>query len=191
MICPKCRTKYPEGVTVCPECGGDLIALLGVADAPADEEPDLKKSRWKSAPEDEYIPQTVEIYSDRSANGFDEEEPVRDRMPVREEKSAEKLPDISLEEKDFTAFEKKRSKGLEEFTVNEGDEFSPVVYKSTQAHGANGIGANTAGLFFLVLSILFMAASAVMFYMGRKPTPVPDTEITNTVSAVISAFFTF
>ena len=36
-----------------------------------------------------------------------------------------------------------------------------------------------------------LAVSAVMFYMGRKPTPAPDAEITNAVSAVISAFFTF
>ena len=111
MICPKCRTKYPESVSVCPDCGIDLIALLGEADAPADEEWDLKKSRWKSAPEDEMIiPQTVEIYTDRSAEGFEEEEPVTQDEP------AEKQPDITLEKKDFSAFERKPAKKIS--TVN-------------------------------------------------------------------------
>ena len=186
MICPKCRTKYPEGVSVCPDCGIDLIALLGEADAPADEEWDLKKSRWKSAPEDDMIiPQTVEIYSDRSAECFEEEEPITQEEP------AEKQPDITLEEKDFSAFERKPAKKLEEFVVNEDDDFSPVVYKKSQTQTASKSGGNAAGLFLLVLSILFMAVSAVMFYMGRKPSPAPDAEITSTVSAVISAFFTF
>jgi hypothetical protein len=37
MICPKCRTKYPDSITVCPECGVELIGLLGAADAPMDD----------------------------------------------------------------------------------------------------------------------------------------------------------
>ena len=37
MICPKCRTKYPEGVTVCPECSVELIGFLGADDAPLDD----------------------------------------------------------------------------------------------------------------------------------------------------------
>jgi hypothetical protein len=104
---------------------------------------------------------------------------------------AEKQPDITLEEKDFSAFERKPAKKLEEVVINEDDEFSPVVYKKSQTQTASKSGGNAAGLFFLVLSILFMAVSAVMFYMGRKPSPAPDAEITSAVSAVISAFFTF
>lgn len=40
MICPKCRKIYPEGIEVCPECGTQLIALMGEADAPVDEDND-------------------------------------------------------------------------------------------------------------------------------------------------------
>jgi len=36
MICPKCRKNYPESVDVCPDCGIELIGLLGDADAPDD-----------------------------------------------------------------------------------------------------------------------------------------------------------
>lgn len=36
MICPKCRKIYPLGTENCPECGAQLIALMGEADAPID-----------------------------------------------------------------------------------------------------------------------------------------------------------
>ena len=40
MICPKCRKIYPDGIDSCPECGTQLIALMGEADAPIDEDHD-------------------------------------------------------------------------------------------------------------------------------------------------------
>ena len=33
MYCPRCRTKYPEGVTICDECGAKLVAELTEDDA--------------------------------------------------------------------------------------------------------------------------------------------------------------
>lgn len=40
MICPKCRKFYPDGIEACPDCGTQLIALMGEADAPIDEDYD-------------------------------------------------------------------------------------------------------------------------------------------------------
>jgi|GEM_PF-1820150 len=183
MICPKCRTKYPEGITVCPNCEVELIALLGAADAPADDDIDIINSRWKDSDEP-VIPQTIEIYSDRSAEGYGEEEPegglTDTKLPVSTE---------PLVEEDFNRFEEKKEK-LQPIVVDEDDEFSAVVYKSF-ADEAPAVqkSRNGMGIFLLILSLLFIAASAVMFYMGRSA--VPDSEAASIVSPIASAFFAF
>ncbi len=116
MICPKCRKKYPDGVTVCPDCEVELFGLMGSADAPMDD--------------------------------------------------GAAVQDL-----------------FEEVVVDETDEYSPIVYKvadpkkkepeaeeevfddyETAVHQGNGLA-----VFMLVIALLFLAASGVMFFLGKKP----------------------
>lgn len=138
MICPKCRTKYPEDVTVCPDCGVELIGYMGAADAV--DEPEEEKSR--------------RIFSSR-----------KDEEPISEAPAEHEI--------------------MHEVIVNEDDEFSPVVYKSSNTDEVEDeAGTGSIGVVFLVISLLFLAASGFMFYLGRS---VDAQTAANSVAACISS----
>lgn len=145
MICPKCRNKYPEGITVCPDCEVELIALLGEADAPAEEEQAAKKPRH--------------IFGSA--------------------KAAE------------TAYEEPAHAEMREVVIDEDDEFSPVVYKTAGGdYAASKSASGGIGVLFLVISLLFMAASAVMFWLGRNAdTAASQSEAAQIVSAALAGIF--
>ena len=176
MICPKCRTKYPEGVTVCPDCGVELFGLLGSADAPEEDDSGFFQGKNKKDEELPPVPMTVELYTDRTAEGFEEEEPVSDE-PVSEEIISEFVQTKEA----FTA------------SVADGDEeFSPVVYKKSGNRPDKPVknSSNPLGIFFLILSLLFIAASVVMFYLGSK-SGKPANEAPAAVEAFIYGLLSF
>ena len=139
MICPKCRTKYDDGVSVCPDCGLELIGLMGDADAPDEEDTLTRRQRHREAAEE----------SNREHN-------VKMRKTV----------------------------------IDENDEFSPVVYKSFDEMSVPaGKRINPLGIFFLIVSLLFVAASAAMFYLaGRQGSSAPNAAA---ISEVLSAVLPF
>lgn len=42
LICPKCKSEYDEGYTVCSDCGGQLIEQPEIKDEITHEKQDLK-----------------------------------------------------------------------------------------------------------------------------------------------------
>lgn len=43
MICPKCRKQFSDNIQICPDCGVELIGLLGSADAEDDEKGKMQR----------------------------------------------------------------------------------------------------------------------------------------------------
>lgn len=80
MICPKCRKIYPDGIDACPECGSQLIALMGEADAPIDRNNDnissidkvFKKSTADAQESKTAYDAQIHLDADEQSRDFDE-----------------------------------------------------------------------------------------------------------------------
>ena len=80
VICPKCRKIYPDGIDACPECGSQLIALMGEADAPIDRNNDnissidkvFKKSTADAQESKTAYDAQIHLDADEQSRDFDE-----------------------------------------------------------------------------------------------------------------------
>lgn len=132
MICPKCRKKYPDGVTVCPDCEVELIGLLGSADAPMDD---------GAAVQDLF----EEIVVDKE----DKYSPIVYKVSDKKKEHAQKAVADSAEDEEIDS---------------DGEYYE---YSS----------GNPLAVAMLIFAILFLCASGVMFFLGKRAEPQQTLDI--------------
>lgn len=185
MICTKCRKKFPNNISVCPDCGNELIREMGSADAPKNDADisldenviDIPLFRVEEAEGDSVY---LDFNSEDEKTEFDSIDDELDVDAQQDEEYFEEEKEIQFSEPEneekFDGEEIVFSEKPKKSTVH--DDYSPVVYTPNAKNSANsqkkvkpvpskkkGSGVLSAVIF--VIAFIFLALSAVFFYKGN------------------------